>query len=198
MSVNLDSRIDLLDRNPADARSSGYWGTVLLLLTEGTLFVALLTSYFYLRLNDSAFRPAGVEPPDLGLALPNTILLIASSVVMFVAERAAKKESWGVARLITAAVGIMGVVFLVIQGIEYSQLPYGVADHAYGTARYTITGLHTAHVVVGVLLLAFVVWIAGREGNKRKASMANVALYWHFVDVVWLAVFICLYASERW
>jgi heme/copper-type cytochrome/quinol oxidase subunit 3 len=198
MSVDLDAEVAGLDRNPVDRRSTGYWGTVLLVATEATLFAALLASYFYLRLNTTSFRPPGVEPPELLLALPNTIILVASSGVMWWAERSARRDAWGRARLATAIVTVMGVAFVVIQGFEYSRKHYGVADHAYATATYTITGLHTAHVVVGVLLLAFVVWRTGREDRGRHAALQNVALYWHFVDVVWIAVFTSLYLSERW
>jgi heme/copper-type cytochrome/quinol oxidase subunit 3 len=170
----------------------------LLIATEATLFATLLASYFYLRVNTTHFRPVGVEPPELGLALPNTILLVASSAVLFFAERSANRDAWGRARWVTALTALMGAAFVVVQGVEYARKTYGPGDHAYGTATYTITGLHTAHVVVGVLMLLFVIWRAGRSGPTRRSVLRNTALYWHFVDVVWVAVFTSLYLSERW
>ena len=198
MSVDLEPDPATLDRNPVDRRSTGYWGTVCLVATEATLFAALLASYFYLRLNDHSFRPPGVERPELLLAIPGTIVLVASSGVMWLAERSARRESWGRARLLAGLVTLMGIAFLVIQGVEFDRLHYGVGDHAYGTARYTIVGLHSAHVTVGVLLLLFVLWRIGRRDAGRHSVVQNVALYWHFVDVVWVAVFVSLYLSEHW
>jgi heme/copper-type cytochrome/quinol oxidase subunit 3 len=197
VTIDLDAEVAGLERNVVDRRSTGYWGVVLLVATEATLFAALLASYFYLRLNDHTFRPPGVEHPELSLSLPNTILLVVSSLVLLWAERSARRQNWGLARALTALTTLMGIAFLIIQSIEYRDEHYGVADHAYGTTRYTITGLHSAHVVVGVLLLCFVVWRLGRQDAGRHSTLQNVALYWHFVDVVWIAVFSCLFLSER-
>ncbi len=89
----------------------------------------------------------------------------------------------------------LGVVFLVIQGLEYRTKPFTPATHAYGSLFYLITGLHGAHVLVGLLMIGWTGLraFAGHFAAGRHDAVTNVGLYWHFVDVVWLSVFTSLY-----
>jgi heme/copper-type cytochrome/quinol oxidase subunit 3 len=184
-----------LERNPSGQRSTAVWGTWGLLATEGTLFATLIASYFYLRLNAPVWPLPGEHPPELTLALPNTLVLVASSVVLGWAGSRRRRGADRAARIATAVTALMGVAFVTIQGFEFAGRHVGVRDDAQATAFTTITGLHTAHVVVGVLLLAFLVV----RGRRAPASgHRTISLYWHFVDVVWLAVFTSLYLAERW
>lgn len=94
---------------------------------------------------------------------------------------------------------VLGVVFLRIQLHEYQRNHFTPQTDAYGSLFYTITGFHGAHVAVGLLMIAVIqirAWL-GHFGVRRHEAVSNVALYWHFVDIVWLAVFTSLYLSPR-
>jgi heme/copper-type cytochrome/quinol oxidase subunit 3 len=95
---------------------------------------------------------------------------------------------------------VLGVVFLSLQGVEYARATFTPATDAYGSLFFTITGFHGAHVAAGLIMNAVVqvrAW-ANHFTAERHLAVANVAMYWHFVDVVWLVVFLSLYLSPRW
>jgi heme/copper-type cytochrome/quinol oxidase subunit 3 len=91
----------------------------------------------------------------------------------------------------------LGVLFLALQGVEYSRERIAGTHDAYGSLFYTITGFHGAHVFVGLIMLAVVIVRAlkGHFGEARHEAVSNVAMYWHFVDAVWLVVFTSLYVT---
>ncbi|NWG45034.1 MAG: heme-copper oxidase subunit III [Alphaproteobacteria bacterium] len=172
----------------------GFWGLV---ATEAALFGALLFAYFY-----SAFGAGRAWPPEglptLALSGPNTAILAASSITLWLGERAMKRRGSrrGLA-LGTAASLALGILFLAIQIKEWADKGYGIDDHAYAAHFYTITGFHVAHVVFGLILLAaMLIWTLRNYFSKaRHEPVVMVSLYWHFVDVVWLFVFASLYLS---
>jgi heme/copper-type cytochrome/quinol oxidase subunit 3 len=176
------------------ARSTGFWGMVLLIATEASLFSYLLFSYFYLAsMATGPWPPPG--PPSLRLVIPNTIILLCSSGTMFWAERGIRRNRQGRLRAGLIATLVLGVAFLGIQGIEYSRKQMTPATHAYGSLFFTITGLHGAHVAAGLLMVGVVTvrsWL-GHFSVRGHEAVTNVGWYWHFVDAVWLCVFTSLY-----
>ena len=184
--------------NPAEHRNPGWWAMVLVITTEAMLFAYLLFSYFYLAsMAKSAWPPSG--PPELKLVLPNTIILLLSSGTMWWAESGIRAGSQLRLRLGMLVTLLLGVVFLVIQGIEYSRKDFGIQTNAYSSLFFTITGFHGAHVFVGLLFNAVVqvrAWL-GHFTARRHLAVTNAAMYWHFVDVVWLVVFTVLYLVPR-
>ncbi len=195
--MSVAAQLDALDGRPTDSRSLGAWGVALAIATEATLFAVLIASYFYLRVNARTWPPAGSRPPELTLALPGTAVLIASSVVLVWSDRQAARERWSRSRVGIAVTLALGAAFLVVQGFEIASRPEGVRDSAQSTALYTITGLHAAHVVVGMALLLFLLLRMG-PAPARRAPGPVASRYWHFVDVIWVVVVISLYLSERW
>jgi heme/copper-type cytochrome/quinol oxidase subunit 3 len=180
--------------NPADRKNPGWLVMVLVISTEALLFVFLLFSYFYLgSMATTAWPPGG--PPDLRLALPNTIILLASSGVMIWAERGIRAGARGRLSLGLLIALVLGIAFLVIQGIEYSHKDFAIQTNAYGSLFFTITGFHGTHVFVGLLMIGFTLVrsLLGHFTAERHLQVTNIAMYWHFVDVVWLAVFTSLY-----
>ena len=176
----------------------GWWGMVLLIVTEASLFVYLLFSYFYLgSMARGPWPPPG--PPELRLALPNTAILLLSSGTMWWAESGIRRDGQGRLRLGLLLTLALGMVFLSIQMVEYRHSAFTPATDAYGSLFFTITGFHSAHVAVGLLMLAVVGVRAslGHFSARRHLAVTNVSWYWHFVDVVWLAVFTSLYLSPR-
>src|SRR5436189_2981275 len=133
------------------------------------------------------------------LSLPNTILLLASSFVVWWAERATKRGA-RLQQTAGLAVGfLMGTAFVAIQGLEWENQTFSVSSNSYGSLFFIITGFHMAHVVVGLLMLASVaVWsLGGYFGPARSAPVSIAAIYWHFVDAVWITVFFMFYLTPR-
>ena len=175
--------------------STRWWGMMCLIATEGILFVYLIFAYAYLgSQSPGPWPPAG--PPSLALSAPDTVVLLASSFLL----------GWGVrkgaskARLQLALAGtfVLGAVFLVVQGFEWAAKPFTLKTNAYSAIYFTLTGFHMAHVVVGLLMLLVLLgWsVSGRLNHHPECAFLGT-LYWHFVDVVWLAVFTAIYLVPR-
>jgi heme/copper-type cytochrome/quinol oxidase subunit 3 len=184
--------------NPATRRNPGWWAMLLIVITEGMLFMYLLFAYFYLgSMSNAPWPPSG--PPDLKLVAPNTIILLVSSGTMWWAESGIRAGSQLRLRLGLVITLLLGALFLVIQGIEYSKKDFALQSNAYGSLFFTITGFHGAHVFVG-LLFNIVVQIRAWLGHftvERHLAVSNAAIYWHFVDAVWLVVFASLYLAPH-
>ncbi|MEO7087110.1 MAG: cbb3-type cytochrome c oxidase subunit I, partial [Gemmatimonadaceae bacterium] len=176
----------------------GQWAMALLIVTEASLFAYLLFSYFYLGVRSpSHWPPFGA--PALRIAIPNTAILLSSSGALYWAERRlaandVARAKWGL--MLTM---LLGALFLCFQGAEYARTPFTPQSNAYGSAFFTITGLHGSHVFVGLLLLGVVLTMLwrGKLSSERRHFLSNAALYWHFVDAVWIAVFASLYLVPR-
>jgi heme/copper-type cytochrome/quinol oxidase subunit 3 len=188
----------LVELAPGRARSPGFWGMLLLIATEAALFAYLLFSYWYLAsIATGPWPPDG--PPSLHLVLPNTVLLLASSGTMYLAESGIRRGNGTRLRVGLLLTLLLGVVFLTVQGVEYGQKHFRPTSHAYGSLFFTITGFHGAHVAVGLLMIAVVAVrdFLGHFGPGRHEAVTNVSWYWHFVDVVWLTVFTSLYLAPH-
>ena len=111
------------------------------------------------------------------------------------ADRSVRSRKAGQFRLALAVTFVLGIIFLAIQVIEYSRKGFAPDTNAYGSLFYTITGLHGSHVFIGLLMLSVIqvrAWL-GHFGPRRHLAVQNVAMYWHFVDAVWLVVFTSIY-----
>lgn len=194
---------ETLPHHASGSRAFGWWGLVWLIATEATLFAMLIASYFYVRFRSGrVWPPDGIDPPDLALPALMTVLLLSSSIPVHLAERAAKQGNNRVLRLGLGAGFCLAAAFLALTwGVEWPETlhEFGPTTNAYGSMFFTITGFHGAHVLVG---LAFNLWAqvrarAGAFGPERHLTIQNLALYWHFVDVVWVAVLLTLYVSPH-
>jgi heme/copper-type cytochrome/quinol oxidase subunit 3 len=180
-------------------KSSGWYGVWTLVLTESAIFVYLLFSYFYLASQANGDWPLG-GIPSLKLAAPNSIILLLSSAALLWAERSGARRGQRLRLLggITIAL-VLGIVFAVVQLREWQTKVFSIHSGTYGSIYFVVTGFHLAHVVVGLLvLLALLVWaVLGYFDRERHAPLTIGAIYWHFVDVVWLIVFASLYLAPR-
>jgi heme/copper-type cytochrome/quinol oxidase subunit 3 len=189
---------ELQPGSQAPALSPGAWGMLLLIATEGSLFGYLLFSYFYLgALSRGPWPPDG--PPDLHLVVPNTLVLLLSSGTMAWAESGIRRGSGARLKAGLLLTLLLGAGFLAVQGIEYHAKHFGPTANAYASAFYIVTGFHGAHVAVGLLMIAVVAVrsFLGHFTAARHEAITNVSWYWHFVDVVWLAVFTSLYLGPH-
>jgi heme/copper-type cytochrome/quinol oxidase subunit 3 len=181
-----------------NTRASGWWAMIFTVFTEASLFAYLLFSYYYLAVQPHlpGTFPEGGQP-DLTLALPNTIVLLVSSVAVGWAQFGIEHGSkWR----LTAGLGIgagLGLIFLVVQYFEWAEKPFAFTSTPYSSLYFVITGFHMAHVMVGVAMLTALTWWSAR-GYFNRVRYAHIhigALYWHFVDVVWIAVFCTFYLT---
>lgn len=179
----------------AGHRSSGWWGMWMLIATEASIFAYLIFSYAYLAVQ--AHGGWVKEMPTFRLSLPNTVLLIASSFVLRWGEAGIRKGNVRRLKLALGLTMLMGAVFIGIQVKEWSGKHFRLSDNAYASSYFVTTGFHMAHVLGGLLILgALLLWASiGKFDERRHAAVSIGALYWHFVDVVWLAVFATFYVS---
>ncbi len=186
--------------------SNAMLGFILFLASEVMFFGGLFAAYFIARADAPSWPPEELLTPEqiasgvrleLELALPAiaTVILVSSSFVVQWAVFQIRKGNqsgliWGLFLTI-----VMGIIFLAMQLYDYSQLPFGIDDTIYGTTFYTLTGFHGLHVTGGVIFL-FVVLIRALGGQfdaRHHEAVEAASMYWHFVDVVWIALFTTLY-----
>jgi heme/copper-type cytochrome/quinol oxidase subunit 3 len=180
------------------AYSSAWWGMVGMITTESMIFLILLSAYFFLRASSAHWPPEGIRGPELRLAVPFSFLLWGSSLPVFYAEGAIKRGSQRGLRIGLLVSGIMGIGFIGFTLKDFHDLTFGWRDNAYASMFYTIVGLHALHVIVGVCMNALVevkAW-QGKFTAERHTSVEVFSLYWHFVDAVWIFVFLSLFVSE--
>lgn len=184
-----------LERAPHKA--GGWFGMMTLIVTEAALFFYLLMSYYYFVLwDDVGFVPNAL--PKFELSAPNTVILLLSSGAVWWGEKGASKSS--LRQTTTGLLGaiVLGTIFVGIQLMEWAHKPFHFNQTTYSAIYFTITGFHMVHVVVGLIVLAVTLtwsWLEQRRKGAGKTSIAIAAVYWHFVDVVWLAVFFTLYVT---
>jgi heme/copper-type cytochrome/quinol oxidase subunit 3 len=188
--------------HPSRLRSYGtaWWGMVMLITTEATIFLILLASYFFLRATANEWPLGGIELPKLELSLPVSFVLWGSSIPIFWAEAAIRKGHVARLKIGLLVSFLMGVAFVAYSLYDFHDLHYGWRDNAYGSIYYLIVGLHLTHVVVGLamsLVVQLKAW-TGRITRDRHVTVEVFSLYWHFVDVVWLFVFPSLFLSPHW
>lgn len=173
------------------SRPSGWWGVALLIATEAALFGTMIASYYYLRVQVVEWPPPGIEPtpPEGPLLLAG--LLLATSIPIFLGSRAARLGRargawlWLALALAVQCIYMAGQVQLFIE--DYNKfLP---TENAYGSIYYTLVVTHGAHVVVGMLLIAFlIVRLLSGLTSYRLVGVQVVAFYWYFVNLIGIPV----------
>jgi heme/copper-type cytochrome/quinol oxidase subunit 3 len=173
----------------------GIYGMYTVIATELSLFICLFASYYFLGGNKD--RWAVDQPPKLHYALIMLVVLLSSSGVLIWGERQLNLQRQAAARAAILLTVLIGLGFLALQGFEYSEhwKTLTPASDSYGSIFYAITTFHAAHVIMGLLLLAYV-GILPRYGPTIAPPYRPyrvVSLYWHFVDIVWIFIVALLY-----
>ena len=173
-------------------------GILLFIISEVMLFGAFFASYFFIRVvaNDGAWPPDGFELP-VGVAGVNTAILISSSFTVHWALESVRRGNRRGLQMGLAATWLLGLTFLFIQINEYIHIGFSIRDGAFGSIFYGLTGLHGAHVFVGLMLLTFanIRAFKGHFGPEAKDHLGVEVpgIYWHFVDVMWIIVYTTVY-----
>lgn len=178
----------------------GTFGMLLFITTEAALFVVLFFAYFYVEKGQPQ-RWSLEEPPKLHYSLPMLGVLLLSSAVLYWGEQSVKKEQHRRGLIAVLGTLFLGIVFLVLTYFEYSEhlLHLTPRSNAYGSIFYMITSLHLAHLILGMLMLTWVALLPRWEPSVLPPYRPyhNAALYWHFVDTVWLFVVAILYVAPN-
>jgi cytochrome c oxidase subunit 3 len=172
-------------------------GMLLFIASEVMFFGGLFATYFNARavVGAEAWEPPPGGELDFPLAAVLTVILVASSFTMQFGVFAIRRGDTGKLRMWTAITLALGLLFLGGQLYDYSQLGFGIADGPFGTVFYTLTGFHGAHVFGGAVGLTIILarTMQGQFSARNHVAVEAVSVYWHFVDVVWIAVFSTIY-----
>jgi heme/copper-type cytochrome/quinol oxidase subunit 3 len=181
---------------PIGRQGVGWWGVATLVVSEAALFAYLLFAYFY----TGATAPRGwlLEPaPRLQLALPNTLMLLISSCAVWLAERGLVRGRRGQTLAALGGAFVLGTAFVAVQCLEWRSKPYRLGDSSEASLYFVTTGMHVAHVIVGLLVLAALFWWTALNyfSAQRRIAVAAGTLYWHFVNVISVCVFLTYYIT---
>jgi len=176
--------------------SLGWWGALCLIATEASLFAYGLFAYFYFAVQlDGNWWPT--QSPSFAVSLPSIIILILSSVAIGWGDRGARL---GIQRQVLVGFGAalaLGCVFLLLQLVEWGRQPFTLRSSGYGSAYFTLNGLHIAHLIGGlIMLLLLLLWSAlGYFDALRNAPLLIGAVIWHFIVVMGVAIFVTFYIA---
>ena len=173
-------------------------GMLLFIISEIMVFGAFFAAYFFIRLVAEGHT---WFPLDDGAHLPvaiagvNTAILLSSSLTMHWAQTSIKNGNRFGLKAGMLLTSLLGATFLMIQINEYVHIGFAPHDHAQGTIFYGLTGLHGAHVFVGLSLLVMVTVRAfrGHFSPEHHHGVEVPGIYWHFVDVMWIVVYTTIY-----
>lgn len=169
-------------------------GAVVWISSELLFFGSLFGSYFTLRAHaEGPWPPEGADVEVWAGAI-GTVLLLVSSVTVHFAVTAARAGHDDLTRRWLLATIALGAAFLLLLAQEWANLSFSVSDHAYGTMFYTLTGFHGLHLLAGLVAMVVLIW-RSTAGAVREGAIEVMSYYWHFVDVVWIALFTSVYLA---
>lgn len=181
-------------------RSPMWWAMVLLVVIETTVFASLITSYMYLRLNAPEWPPPQIPLPGLLLPGINTLVLLTSSIAVYWAGRGLQQGNIRNLKIGLCAGVLLEVVFFIVKLVEAQGFGYGWSTTAYASIFWSISGLHTIHVIVAILMTGPAAFLAlrGYYTKELRLGVQVVSIYWQFVAVIWIPVAFTLYLVPRW
>ncbi|HTB69755.1 MAG TPA: heme-copper oxidase subunit III [Solirubrobacteraceae bacterium] len=170
-------------------------GMLLFIISEVMVFGAFFTAYFFIRIAQGDPWPASGTKLPVEVAGINTAILVSSSFTIHWAEQAIKKGNRFGLKAGMLTTFLLGCTFLFIQINEYANIGFAPQDGAQQTIFYSLTGLHGAHVFIGLLLLLFVTIrsFRGHYSPEEHRGVEVPGIYWHFVDIMWLVVYTTVY-----
>jgi cytochrome c oxidase subunit 3 len=170
-------------------------GMLLFIISEVMIFGAFFTAYFFIRVVQGDPWPAPGQEIPTGPVAVNTAVLISSSFTMHWAQASIRNGNRFGLRAGILSTLLLGITFLFLQVNEYVHLGYAPHDSAQGSIFYGLTGLHGAHVCIGLMLLSMATVRAfrGHYSPEEHRGVEVPGIYWHFVDVMWIIVYTTIY-----
>ncbi len=170
-------------------------GMLLFIISEVMIFGAFFTAYFFIRVvNHDPWPAAGTHLPE-AVAGINTAILLSSSLTLHWALVSIKNGNRFGLRAGMLTTFLLGLTFLCVQINEYVHIGFAPHDAAQGTIFYALTGLHGAHVFIGLaaLLMVTIRAFRGHYSPEHHQGMEVPGIYWHFVDIMWVVVYTSVY-----
>nr|YP_009564015.1 cytochrome c oxidase subunit III [Ibacus alticrenatus]QAX91365.1 cytochrome c oxidase subunit 3 [Ibacus alticrenatus] len=177
------------------------WGMILFILSEVLFFFSFFWTFFHSSLSPTIeigimWPPSGIQSfnPFLIPLLNTTILLSSGATVTWTHHSIMESNHYQAFQSLLITI-LLGLYFTTLQGLEYFEAPFTITDSVYGSIVFVATGFHGLHVIIGTLFLAVCLYrlhMCHFSANHHFGFEA-AAWYWHFVDVVWLFLYICIY-----
>ena len=197
MSVEQQVPTGIVPEARRDPMPPALLGVILFVASECVFFAALFGAYFTVRAQATVWPPVGIEEGLKAWPLPAiaTTFLILSSFTMQAAIFAIRRGDQHTMMRMLRVTLVLGAVFLGMQAYDYATLGFSIHDTVFGTTFFTMTGFHGAHVAGGLVFIYLMMargW-AGQLTKDNHYALEGAAIYWHFVDIVWIGLFSVLY-----
>lgn len=176
-------------------------GVALFIVSEALFFLAIFWTFFHSALSPnyelgSTWPPMGVSAINpFELPLLNTVILLSSGFTVTYAHHSIIQGNRSGALYGLVYTVVLAIVFTILQGVEYSVSAFTISDGTFGSCFYFGTGFHGLHVIIGTAFIAVGLWrvLAYHSTENHHLGLESGILYWHFVDIVWLFLFISIY-----
>nr|YP_010833712.1 cytochrome c oxidase subunit III [Tympanophyllum maximum]WFP43220.1 cytochrome c oxidase subunit III [Tympanophyllum maximum] len=177
------------------------WGMILFIVSEILFFISFFWAFFHSSLSPSielgtTWPPSGIQPFNpLQIPLLNTAILLASGITITWAHHSLMEGNFSQTTQGLFFTFSLGIYFSILQGYEYMEATFTIADASYGSTFFMATGFHGFHVIIGTtfLLTCFQRHLLHQFSPHHHFGFEAAAWYWHFVDVVWLFLYISIY-----
>ncbi|HEY9737744.1 MAG TPA: heme-copper oxidase subunit III [Trichocoleus sp.] len=189
---------DIRQEQEHDEAGNSKFGLIAFLLSESVIFLSFFVGYTVYKTTVVDWYPPGVTGLETRDPAINTIILVSSSFVIYVAERYLHdKKLWGF-RLFLLATMAMGAYFLYGQAVEWRGLSFGFTDGVFGGTFYLLTGFHGLHVLTGLIMQGIMMSRSFVPGNYDNGyfGVEATSLFWHFVDVIWIILYVLIYVWQ--
>ena len=196
-SIDSSKEIENKDNRKEDHHEDfRMFGLITFLIADGMTFAGFFAAYLTYKavnpLPDTAIYELELPIPTL-----NTILLLVSSATFHKAGKALMENKNSTSQKWLFITASLGIIFLICQLFEYFHLPFGLTDNLFASTFYALTGFHGLHVTLGTLMILIISYQTrlngGRISSNNMFPLEAVELYWHFVDGIWVVLFIILY-----
>jgi cytochrome c oxidase subunit III len=181
------------------SRALTFWGTLGIVIIEGTVFALTIGSYFYLLTRYPAWPPHGIAPPDLSWGTVNTLVLLGSLIPNELARRGGEKVNLRQVRIWMVVSLGFAVAFNIVRAFEFAHLNVSWDHDAYGSIVWLMLGFHTTHIITDLLdsTVLTVLMFTGPVEEHRFVDVEENAVYWYFVVLAWLPIYGVIYWAPR-